>query len=647
MAVSPQEKVEIAPPHEIIRMATATASEVEDGVVEFSISSDGPIVGIWGEREILDHSPGAIDLTRVESGAAPLLYNHGEHPQLGTLVKGWIDRGKLRLRAVWDTEDPEVKPFYEKYKRGFLTSTSVRARVLEAKRGQDAGGEYTKITRWELIEASFATVPADASVGVGRSLYQGSIEKSCVGEIMPPDVLESESPPVDLEVIRQEAQNLERDRIRSITALGEKYKNTELAAKLIQDGAVFDVARNAFSDYVFENLKAEAEKPAATLGLSSRENKQYSILRAIYAAKTGNWANAGLELEVSQTIAAQKGETFDQSSGKFHLPGADLTIEREFAEATRDVKRAALAGQANNVATLVTEDFRGRDLISLGYDSSLLNQLGITFLRNLKGTPIRMPRQTAGLGFNWRTEQGALTESNLAFNDVSMTPKEFGGMFLYSYLAAHQADIPMGLEAFARMDFAKALGEFYTITLLRGSGAAGPPAIPRGLLNVSGMNTVTRPANGGTLDPDVIKDLVLPALRTKLVSRDELTVLSTLNYCNWLSKQKDTQGRYIWLPQDSGTIGSAYPRQLWNMPLFESVHMPENLTKGTGVNLSALLVGPFSRGVIVGEWYNLMIDTSKDFRFDTGLETVRILGNMDVINRLPDCFGIVNDIVTV
>lgn len=627
---------------------SATVEAGDDGEIYLSISSAEPAHGIWG-REIFEHSADAVMLSRVEKGAVPLLYNHSPHPQLGTIKKAQVIGSKLRLKGVWDLGDPEVKPFYEKWKRGFLVNTSVRARIHDMMPDFDDKGPLTRVTKWELLEASLVSMPEDPNVGADasrRSLYQPTKDPENRGAGM--EVTER-PPEVDLDQIRREAAQAEGDRIRSITAMGEKYENRDLAAKLVGEGNTVDEARSAFSDFVFDRLKTQQEtaKPA-TIGLSKKENRQYSILRAIQAGLSGDWGSAGLEREAAEAVARSFGQDFDPRSKKFYIPAADLTIEREFAQAAKDIQRAALAGQANNVATLVTEDFRSNDLIKLGYETSLPSRLGIMFLRNLQGSPIRFPRQTAGLGFNWRQENGQLTESNLAFNDVTMTPKEFGGLFYYSYMAAHQAEIPMGLEAFARADFAMALGEFYTTTLLSGSGAAGPPAIPRGLLNVAGMNTIAgRPANGGTLDPDQIKDLVLPALRTKLVQRDQLTVLSTLNYCNWLSKQKDSTGRYIWMPQSDGTIANAYPSQLWNMPLIESTHMPENLTKGTGTALSALLVGPFSRAVIMGEWYGLMIDTSEHFKFDTGMKAVRVLGNTDVLNRMPDTFGIVNDIVTV
>jgi HK97 family phage major capsid protein len=633
----------------IERTATLERGDNDDEIY-LSISSDTPAQGIWG-REILVHSAGAIDLSRIEKGAVPLLYNHSAHPQLGVIKSGAVKGGKLKLRGIWDKDDPEVKPLYDKWRRGFLASTSVRARIHDYSEDYDKDGAIMRVTKWELLEASLVSMPEDPNVGSDdmRRAYQFTTGKDDAGNAPMDEATQVLDPPetINIDEIRREAAKTEGDRIRAITAMGEKYGNSELAKKLIHEGAATDIARNAFSDFVFERLKSqsEAEKPA-TIGLSKKENQQYSIIRAIYAAKTRNWDKAGLELEASRAAAKLAGTEFNPDSGRLHIPASDLTIEREFLAAAKDISRSAQAGQANNVATLVTEDFRSNDLIALGYETSLPSQLGITFIRNLQGTPIRFPRQTAGLSFAFRTETGQITESDMAFNDATMTPKEFGGLFYYTYLAAHQAQIPMGLEAFARADFSFALGEFYTTTLLNGSGAAGPPAVPQGLLNVAGMNTITRPANGGPLDPDEIKDLVLPALRTKLVNRGQLSVLSTLNYCNYLSKLKDSQGRYIWLPQGSGTIADGYPKRLWNMPLYESTHMPENLTKGTGTDLSALLVGPFSRAVIMGEWYGLMIDTSKEFKFDTGLEAVRILGNMDILNRMPDTFGIVNDIDT-
>ncbi len=635
----------------------ASTQILEDGIVELSVSSDRPAMGFWGEREILDHSKNAIDLSRIDQKAAPLLYNHGHHPKLGNITKGNTDGKVLRLTAIWDLEDPEVRPFWDKYVRGFLENTSVRARTLEYVTGQDTDGEYLKITRWQLIEGSIVTLPEDPSVGIGRSLYQPSIGGKDSAIPMeptptpsPPTPTPPETPPVDLEVIRAEAAVAEGDRIQGISALGEKYKNVDLARQLIHERASIDVARSKFADFVLEEAHKVATPEAGEIGLSQKEQKSYSILRAIAASISGDWSNAGLEKEASIAAAEKSGMQADITRGKFCIPVADIKLSARalsLPSSRFDVMRASLASDATNIGELITEDFRSADLISLGREQSLSARLNIMMLRNLQGSPIRFPRQTAGLGFNWRNEQDQIAEANLDFTSIDMTPKEFGGIFYYSYLAQHQAEIPQGLEAFARRDFILAYAEFLDDTWLNGSGVTVPAPVPQGVMNMAGMQALGGGlgVNGGQLNPDRIKELITMIRRTKLCRRDELAILSSLNYSDWLSNQKDADGRYIWMRHDQG-IADVHPERLWALPYYDSTHVREDLTKGTGTDLSALLVGPFARSIIIGEWYGMMLDTSIHFKFDTAMNAVRMIGTLDVANRLPQCFGIVNDIAT-
>lgn len=619
----------------------------DNGVLKFSISSDIPARGMFGDREVLDHSPEAIDLQRVANGSCPILLDHRNWPRLGKILRGASDGHKLQLEGLFDLDDEEVKPIFEKIKRGFLTEVSVTARPTEWQIERDAEGELIRFTKWELIEASIVSgPPEDHTVGIGRSLYQPNIE----GEQSPVGSMTGTvTPPQDLEVVRSEARQSEQERISFIYQLGEKYKDynpSELVRSLISEGKTEPEIKSEFAELVFKGIKAKnEEQPEVSIGLSKKESRQYSILRAYRAALTRRWDNAGLEKEAAQAVAEQTGQPFDPNSGKVPVPMSDLKVSRAALEGL--IQRASLTTNSANIGELITEEFRSQDLITLGREASLSNRLNITMLRNLQGSPIRFPKQIAGLGFDWRNETTQIQESELGFNSVSMTPKEFGGIFFFSYLAEHQAEIPMGLEAFARRDFTLAYAEFLDQTWLNGSGQTAPIPIPRGVINQAGLQQIAGGlgTDGGVLNPEQIKELITAIQRTKLCQRDELSILSTLNYTNYVSNLKDSDGRYLWMNHNDG-IAVGHPNFLWSLPYLESTHMPEDLTKGAGTDLSALIVAPFSRAIVLGEWYGMMMDTSIHHKFDTAQNAVRFIGTLDVINRMPECCGIISDIST-
>jgi phage head maturation protease len=137
-----------------------------------SFSSETPYER-WFGMEILDHSEGAVDLTRLNT-VGVLLFNHDYDRVMGKILRAWIENRRGQAEVEFDTdEDAEV--IYQKVKSGTLKTTSVRYRVYSweevaaGKTSKDGFAGPCEIARqWEPYEISVVSVPADATVGVGR-----------------------------------------------------------------------------------------------------------------------------------------------------------------------------------------------------------------------------------------------------------------------------------------------------------------------------------------------------------------------------------------------------------------------------------------------------------------------------------------------
>lgn len=137
-----------------------------------SLSSDEPI-SRYGEVEILSHADGAIDLSRAADGGLPLLVGHDASGiPIGRIDGLHVKNRRLRGTLHFSTS-PRGEEAFAAVREGVLRSTSVRLRPLEVEpimeNGQHKG---VTITRWQLIEGSLVAVPADPSVGVGRSFLE-------------------------------------------------------------------------------------------------------------------------------------------------------------------------------------------------------------------------------------------------------------------------------------------------------------------------------------------------------------------------------------------------------------------------------------------------------------------------------------------
>ncbi len=138
-----------------------------------SFSSEEPYER-WFGLEILDHSPEAADLTRINQIGC-LLFNHNRDMVIGKINRAWLDGNKGYAEVEFDT-DEQSEIIYQKVKNGTLKGVSVGYRIdmlEEVQAGKtSADGRFTgpcEIARkWWPFEISIVSVPADATVGVGR-----------------------------------------------------------------------------------------------------------------------------------------------------------------------------------------------------------------------------------------------------------------------------------------------------------------------------------------------------------------------------------------------------------------------------------------------------------------------------------------------
>ena len=139
-----------------------------------SFSSEEPYERWWGV-EILSHAEGALDLTRLNTIGC-VLYNHNRDKVIGKVLRAWVEDGRGNAEIEFD-DDAESEVIYQKVKSGTLKGVSVGYRVTNweevSANKTSADGRFTGpcdiAIRWEAFEISIVSVPADPTVGVGRS----------------------------------------------------------------------------------------------------------------------------------------------------------------------------------------------------------------------------------------------------------------------------------------------------------------------------------------------------------------------------------------------------------------------------------------------------------------------------------------------
>lgn len=144
-----------------------------------SFSSEEPYERYWGV-EILSHSEGALDLTRLNSIGC-VLFNHDRDKVIGKVLRAWVENNRGNAEIEFD-DDAESDVIYHKVKSGTLKGVSAGYRVTNweevAANKMSSDGRFAGpcaiAIRWEAFEISIVSVPADQTVGVGRSHEQAT-----------------------------------------------------------------------------------------------------------------------------------------------------------------------------------------------------------------------------------------------------------------------------------------------------------------------------------------------------------------------------------------------------------------------------------------------------------------------------------------
>lgn len=599
----------------------------DEAALSFSASSEAPVERPWG-TEILEHSARAVRLKRIAGGAVPLLFNHDWDDPIGMVEAGALVDGRLEVEArLFDTfRAREVRQMIA----GGLRNISVGYEIHALdERGHD--GAYVA-TDWEPHEISLVTVPADPSIGIGRTLEH---------EFKPVRVTRADNPPAqtadvnggstmdhentapaeaaDVSITQTsdkpetkpvDVAKLERDRAQTINKLARSNSIDEaIARNWIQSGASMDVIADDILKIHEERGKA-ADAPAM-LGLSKKEVREYSIMRAIRAAKANDWKNAGLEFEAHRSLM-DRDSLQPRSGNSVYVPMDVQSRAPRYGQ--RDIT-AAVAGAAGGVGT----DHLAGSFIDLLYNSSVTMGSGATRLTGLRGN-VSVPKLTAGATSYWLvSETTAITESTPTMGALSLTPKNVGALVEVSHQMAQQGD--PSTEQMVLSDLAQSVALAMDVGALTGDGTGGAPT---GISNTTGIGTFT----GTDLDYAAVLDA-----QSDLVAANTMRLGSLAYVCDPATTIK--------LMQRVKFASTASP--IWEGNILEGE--VQGITARTSNQMAdnTMLLGAWS-ALVIAEWGTLELAVDDKFNFATGSIGLRAWYTVDIGVRYPAAFSLASSI---
>ena len=446
---------------EIIHRASAMDTQVVDERrIQMSISSEMPVERSFG-AEVLDHNAESIDLSFLNSGRAPLLLDHDPTQQIGVLESVSLDSSARRLRAtVRFSKNALAQEVYSDVADNIRGNVSIGYSI--AKMVKDADGRTYRAVKWRPMEASIVSIPADTSVGVGRSYEDLVAEVNAIEEpeMETPESQDTEVRAVDVTEVKEEVVTA-----TEVTEVVETPTEVRSEPSLIEEPKMEKVA---IQDQVERKFDAPVQ---ADIGLDKKEVRQYSLMKAIRALAnpTDKRAVDAARFEFECSEAAQR--AFGQSAQGILVPAEVL---RQWNK--RDLNTTDEAG-------IVGQDFRPDAFVDVLRNASSVMQAGATMLTGLQGN-IKIPKKTAAASGGWFTEGNAASESEMTIGSITMAPKTVG-----AYTDVTRQLMMQGspdIEALVRNDLAAALALAIDLGALSGSGTSGQPT---GIRNTSGINT--------------------------------------------------------------------------------------------------------------------------------------------------------------
>lgn len=320
------------------------------------------------------------------------------------------------------------------------------------------------------------------------------------------------------------------------------------------------------------------------------KKKPFDLHMAVKAKMTGNWSEAGHELEYIK-------EVHKKALAAGFQPNDPSILQKDITAGT---------GAQGGFLLGVEVD---QGIIPLAIDDKpVLSKMGIRKLTNLGVGEYHLQKQTARSQAYWIGELQAPTKSTQTFDRRTLRMKKIA-----AYCAASNDVLRQGrgsMDSFMRADLADALGLGMEDALITGSGTDYQP---KGVVRYTGLTTTTAiGANGGNLGLRKAREMAL-AIRKANLLKGSLAFLTSPEVMHNLSIQGYTS--FTGQTSNTGPLNGKIPLspeelgRLLGYPIYDSTRLPINLTKGSSTDCTYVIFGDWSQ-VVMGMWGGLEIKVS-------------------------------------
>lgn len=603
ITITPQSEIRKA--GEVVRRANEMLAEVQDERrVSMAISSELGVDRGWGE-EILEHSAEAIDLEFLASGRAPLLLDHDPQKQIGVIESVSLDGASRRLRAtVRFGKGALANEVYQDVADGIRGNVSIGYIVNRMAKDENDPKKY-RVKSWKPLEVSVVSIPADSSVGVGRSAESSQSSQ--------PPIIEKEikMEQAKVETVSVDAAIAARNKeVAEMFALAVKHNQRNLAEEAVSRGASIEQFRGMLLDKL-------GDKPLeqVNVGMNDKEIKQYSLTRAIASAVSNGGRVGGYEGEISRELEQRYGK----SPRGFYVP-------------TDIFKRDILTSSPANGSNLVPTEHLASEFIDALRANVVVMGMGARMISGLKGD-VAIPALNTKTAAAFVSENNAPTEGAPTFRQVTMSPKTLAAYVDISRKLMMQSD--PSVDQIIRDDITRNFAVKIDEVAIEGGGANEPT----GILGTNGIGSVAMGTNGGAISYAKLVDLEREvAIDNALTGRlAYLTNPKVVGAMRKTSRQTSgVEGNFIL--NDTNTV--------LGYPVVSTTNVPSDLTKGSSSGVcSAVIFGNFNE-LLVAMWGGLDILVDPYSGSAAGTTRIAMFQDIDVAVRHAESFAAIKDVTT-
>lgn len=574
-----------------------------------AFASESPYERHWG-IEILDCAPASMRPGRLRSGAN-LLCDHDQRDVVGVVESVSIGADRVARAVVRFGKSARAEEVWQDVRDGIRRNVSVGYLIHKAQLVESSDGiETYRVTDWEPFEVSLVSIPADATVGIGRSADSGPTQLPTTS----PFNSSSKEKSMTTETPTRVEQRDERQQRAADIALIAAGMNNPIIDELAMSAVKRGISVEQFQREAIERLST---KPIPTAG-----------------DDVSGWGGRNLFSGGAREIEPVFLRTADDFHKHYQAKGGSrekLSLG-EFMRGvagmkTTDVARRALSVGVSSAGGYAVPAVLMPDLLAAMVPASSLLQAGAAIVPLGEGPGKEFSFcavdtiPTAG----WRLENGGVAISEPTFRNVVLTPRSLAFVTKVSReLLADGINVDLALRNAVAQAFATEMDR----AGLRGTGTA--PEI-RGLKNIAGVHSVTNGANGAALAGYAnifsASQLMLEA-NAQMPSAAIMSPRSLMK----LGALVDTTGQPLQVPS-----------MLQGVKQLQTSQIPNNLTVGSSSDCSEIYVGDFKQFVF-GMREEVTIQYIEDLYAENGQIGFFCHARLDVAALYPKAFAVVTGV---